>query len=134
MKAKVETWLEQIRIGAVKSNTVKVLNYIYLSGEEGSSIWVMRDVLGMSHQTLTAVLSVIADEGLIEEIGTFQIDTSWYTQYRFVHDAEQRRKLSNARFRDKYKQWLSRGLEEYADIMPSQLYFELMTSHDYITK
>jgi hypothetical protein len=125
MKAKVETWLEQLRTGAIKSNIVRVLAHIK-SKDFGTDILAMRKSLGMSHQSLTAVISMLADEGLLMEAGIFQHESSWYTTYVFVEHPETRKELARKRKREKYVQWLNRGIEEYADIMPSSLRFELI--------
>jgi DNA-binding transcriptional ArsR family regulator len=117
MKAKVETWLEQIRIGAVKSNITRVLKYVQDSGIAGTSIYEMRDALGMSHQTLTATISQIADEGLVFEAGQFQINSSWYTIYMYVANENARKEIAHKRKQEKFRQWIERGLSEYDDLM-----------------
>ena len=98
MKAKVETWLEQIRTGAIKSNLVRVLKHIQDAGIHGTSIYDMRETLGMSHQSLTATISQLADEGLLFEGGQFQVKTSWYTIYIYVSKMRMlgRKSLKNA--------------------------------------
>lgn len=117
MKAKVETWLEQIRTGAIKSNLTRVLKHIQDAGMHGTSIYSMREELGMSHQSLTATISQLADEGLLFEAGQFQVKTSWYTIYIFVSNVDARKEIASKRKREKFEQWLERGLNEYDDLM-----------------
>ena len=126
MKAKGETWLEQLRTGAIKSNIVRVLRYIQDSGIAGTSIYEMRDALGMSHQTLTATISQIADEGLVFEAGQFQRGTSWYTIYMYVTNENARKEIARKRKQEKFRQWIERGLSEYDDLMSPQFKFELI--------
>lgn len=126
MKAKVETWLEQIRTGAIKSNIVRVLKHIQDAGMHGTSIYDMREKLGMTHQSLTAVVSMLADEGLLFEAGVFQVKTSWYTIYVFVSNEDVRKEIAMKRKEEKFNQWLQRGIEEYKDFMSPQLLLELM--------
>ena len=126
MKAKVETWLEQIRTGAIKSNIVRVLKHIQDAGIHGTSIYDMREKLGMTHQSLTAVVSMLADEGLLFEAGVFQVKTSWYTIYVFVSNEDARKEIARKRKEEKFNQWLQRGIEEYKDFMSPQLLLELM--------
>ena len=126
MKAKVETWLEQIRTGAIKSNIVRVLKHIQDAGMHGTSIYTMREQLGMTHQSLTAVVSMLADEGLLFEAGVFQVKTSWYTIYVFVSNEDVRKEIAMKRKEEKFNQWLQRGIEEYKDFMSPQLLLELM--------
>jgi hypothetical protein len=117
MKAKVETWLEQIRTGAIKSNLVRVLKHIQDAGIHGTSIYDMRETLGMSHQSLTATISQLADEGLLFEAGQFQVKTSWYTIYIYVSNENARKEIAQKRRQEKFMQWLERGLNEYDDMM-----------------
>lgn len=133
MKAKVETWLEQLRTGAIKSNYVRVLAHIK-SKDFGTDILAMRKSLAMSHQSLTAVISILADEGLLMEAGIFQHESSWYTTYVFVEHPATREELARKRKLEKFAQWLNRGIEEYADCMTLPLAMELQTEKANITK
>ena len=121
MKAKVETWLEQIRTGAIKSNLVRVLKHIQDAGIHGTSIYDMRETLGMSHQSLTATISQLADEGLLFEGGQFQVKTSWYTIYIYVSNEDARKEIAQKRRQEKFMQWIERGLNEYSDMMMPEL-------------
>lgn len=130
MKAKVETWLEQIRTGAIKSNIVRVLKHIQDAGVHGTSIYDMRETLGMTHQSLTAVVSMLADEGLLFEAGVFQVKTSWYTIYVYVSNEESRKEIARKRKAEKYHQWLQRGVDEYLDLMSAQLRLEILVDQN----
>jgi predicted DNA-binding transcriptional regulator len=130
MKAKVETWLEQLRTGAIKSNLVRVLAHIK-SKDFGTTIYEMRKELGMSHQSLTATISMLADEGLLMDTGVIQRETSWYTIYIFVEHPNVRRELAEKRHREKFIQWVERGLKEYESLMYSDTKRALAMERDY---
>ena len=72
MEAKVQTWLNNIASGNIRSKTERILECIMKSGAKGISTDEMRTGLGIAHQTLTGVLSILNDEGMIMVIGTQQ--------------------------------------------------------------
>lgn len=131
MKPKVKTWLRNIENGRIKTLTEKVLakikqespdrNGMYLgkySGlhAKGISTYELREQTGISHQSLTARLSALTDEGLIKAVWETEINHSTYSIYMFVHDLEYRKRLIDQRKQEKYVQWLKKA-DEYFDFM-----------------
>ena len=69
MKPKVKNWIEQLRSGNIKTNTTKLLLAIHTHTYKGrgyTHIHELRKELQMSHQSLTAILSNVMDEGMVE--------------------------------------------------------------------
>jgi hypothetical protein len=44
----------------------------------------------------------------------------------FVSNDDARTEIANKRRREKFQQWLNRGVEEYSDLMSPQFKFELI--------
>lgn len=134
MKPKVKTWLRNIENGRIKTFTEKVLakvkeespdrNGMYLgkySGlhAKGISTYELRERTGISHQSLTAILSALTDEGLIKAVGEASINDSTYSIYMFIHDLEYRKRLIDQRKQEKYVQWLKKS-EDFLGFMHPQ--------------
>ena len=118
MKAKIQTWLRQIELGNIKSNNAKVLHYLK-NKETFSNIHQMRTELKMAHQTLTATISVLMDYGLIKSIGDgIVIRGNTYSELEYVKEDWEREILQHMRKKEKYKQWLAKGIDEYAQMLP----------------
>jgi hypothetical protein len=79
----------------------------------------------MAHQTLTAIVSSIQDEGLIVTYGevTNEQGTS-FQQIRYARP-EERDDLVRARRIEKLAQWIKRGKEEFNDLLPYSTIQEL---------
>lgn len=126
MKAKVKTWLAQLESGAIKSKTVTVLDYIKKNSENFRFVTLvdMRQELRISHQSLTGIISNMCDEGLI--YGGFEIEHngSYYTQFRFIFDEENRARIRQERLREKFTHWLNR-VDEFEELIPSYLIQQL---------
>ena len=82
MKPKVKTWFNQIESGMITSNTTKILNYIM--NHNGCTILNMRRDLLCSHQTMTAIISILMDEGLVKAIGEIEVDGSHYSKFCYL--------------------------------------------------
>ena len=115
MKARVETWLNNIENGKIRSKTERILDCIIRHGAKGISTDEMRTQLGIAHQTLTGVLSVLNDSGTIQVIGTHQNlgSSNVYSIYEFVSDPHDRLKLQHYREREKVLLWLKKGIVDY---------------------
>lgn len=124
MKSKTKTWLTNLANGRIKTKTDRVLNMLY-NNQNGITIHDLREWLDMPHQTVTAIISQIEDEGLIEVIGEINIGNSYYSIFRFVSDEKKRNQLRSNRQADKVIQWLKKGYNEYASYLPLALYYEL---------
>jgi hypothetical protein len=128
MKPKVKTWLRNIENGNIRNNTEKILSYVkantpekgatYPEGFElkGIDTYVLRQVTGISHQSLTAILSVLNDEGLVRPIGETEIHSSHYSIWAFVYDLEYRKRVQHQRMQDRYIKWLKKA-DEFMDLM-----------------
>lgn len=69
---------------------------------------VLKDVLRLKHQTLTARLSDLQDEGRINDMGTDGKYSMWaIVPADFVESYKQGRKLK------KFQQWLNKGIKDY---------------------
>jgi transcription initiation factor IIE alpha subunit len=111
MKAKVKTWLFNLQNGNLKTKNEKILNAIWKYTEErgGISTKRLRDISGYPHQTLTSVLSLLHDEGIIKVVGQVK-DTktdSFYSVYQFAEPNE-RNEISIMRKREKFNKTIER--------------------------
>ena len=82
----------------------------------GISTYELRERTAISHQSLTAILSNLTDEGLIKATGEQKIADSTYSIYMFIHDLEYRKRLVSLRKLEKYKQWLKRS-DDFTEFM-----------------
>jgi hypothetical protein len=118
MKPKIQTWLRQIELGNIKSNHAKVLNYLKKK-ETFSNIHRMRIELNMAHQSLTATISILMDYGLIKSVGDgVVIRGNTYSEFMFVKEEWERELLQHMRKKEKFKQWLAKGIDDYTQLLP----------------
>lgn len=122
-KAKIETWLNCIKSGNLKTSQVRVLNYII--DHPDTNIHDIIATCKIKHQTVTAVLSNIMDEGGVEILREVKIGKEKYSVLRFVSDITKRHKLKQQRKGEKYADWITRGLREYHDYISPKLREEL---------
>lgn len=121
MKPKVQTWLRQIELGNVKSNFAKVL-YYNKRCVMATNIHDMRTQLGMSHQSLTATISVLMDHGLLKAVGDgIKIKGNTYSEFKYVGEDWERELLQHLRKQEKFKQWLAKGIDEYTQMLPMNI-------------
>ena len=135
MKAKVKTWIRNVENGMIKTATERVLTEIYNVRKTNTDLFsfettgidmdTLRQKLGMAHQTLTSRLSELQDNGLIKVIGETQGHDSFYSIYAYVSDPEERDMLVEERKKEKFKQWLDRGLVEFWDFLPLSVKIDL---------
>ena len=112
MKPKVKTWLNQIESGMISSNTTRILHYIMM--HDGCTILHMREDLLCSHQTLTAIISALMDEGLVKSIGEIEVDGSHYSRMKYVCNNVDRIIQINKRREEKFNRFLL-SMGEYLD-------------------
>jgi DNA-binding MarR family transcriptional regulator len=128
MKPKVKTWLKQLNQGVIKSKTTQIIYEIHKHSYKGkgyTTIEELRTDLKMAHQTLTAIVSSIQDEGLIVTYGEVTNEQgSAFQKIRYAR-AEERDNLVRARRIEKLAQWIKRGKEEFNDLLPSSVIQEL---------
>jgi len=118
LKPKIQTWLRQIELGNLKSNHAKVLNYLK-NKQSFSNIHQMRIDLNMAHQSLTATISILMDHGLVKSIGDgVSIKGNIYSELSFVIEDWERELLQHMRKKEKFKQWLAKGIDDYTQMLP----------------
>ena len=123
MKPKVKNWIEQLRSGNIKTNTTKLLLAIHTHTYRGrgyTHINELRKTLEISHQSLTAILSNVMDEGMVEDYGEIKVDDTFYSKLRYTRP-EDRDMRVELRREKKYQDWLKRGIEEFNDKLPFEL-------------
>jgi len=132
MKPKVKNWLKQLNSGEIKSKTTRIIYEIHkhtYKGKGFTTIDELRKDLNMAHQTLTAIVSNIQDEGLIVTFGEFyNEERSVFQRIRYARP-EERNHLVRARRIDKLSQWIKRGREEFNDLLPNSMIQELNNLH-----
>ena len=89
MKVKVKNWLEQLNNGEIKSKTTRIIYEIHkhtFKGKGLTTIDELRKDLSMAHQTLTAIVSNLQDEGLIATYGEIQNESGgfFYQKIRYA--------------------------------------------------
>lgn len=128
MKAKTKNWLNQLNAGVIKSKTTQIIFEIHkhsFKGKGYTSIDELRTDLKMAHQTLTAIVSSIQDEGLIVTYGEITNEQgSIFQKIRYARP-EERDDLVYARRIEKLAQWIKRGKEEFNDLLPLSMTQEL---------
>jgi len=128
MKPKVQTWLKQLNQGVIKSKTTRVIFEIHkntFKGKGFTTIEELRKDLNMAHQTLTAIVSNIQDEGLIVTFGEVENEQgSIFQKIRYARP-EERDSLVRQRQLEKLSQWIKRGKEEFAHLLPASTLREL---------
>ena len=128
MKPKVQTWLKQLNQGVIKSKTTQIIYEIHKHSYKGkgyTTIEELRTDLKMAHQTLTAIVSSIQDDGLIVTFGEVTNEQgSAFQKIRYARP-EERDSLVRERRIEKLAQWIKRGKEEFNDLLPASMIQEL---------
>lgn len=127
MKPKVKNWLNQLNNGVIKSKTTELIykiHYHTYKGKGFTNVDELRTELKMPHQTLTAILSSIQDEGLVKTYGEVIIDETSYQKISYARP-EERDDLVQLRRHEKLSQWVKRGIEEFPDLLPESLIEQL---------
>jgi len=126
--AKRETYLANLKNGNIRSKTMRILYLIkqrpYTNTDE------VRTLLSISHQTATSVLSNLLDIGVIKIVGETKINDNTYSRYLFVPEYQEQVNLSKERNKEKYALWIKQGLNNYADLLPGSLHFQLIIADD----
>lgn len=128
MKPKVQNWLKQLNNGVIKSKTTRIIYEIHkhtFKGKGYTTIDELRKDLNMPHQTLTAIVSNIQDEGLIAMYGEVENEAGNVFQHIRYARPEEREDLVRARRIEKLSQWIKRGREEFNDLLPYSMIQQL---------
>lgn len=107
-KAKLDAFHEQIRSGAMVTNSLKVYHEIRKSPKTLSDL---RKTMNMPHQSLTSAISHLEDMGWLVKKGTRRIDRDTFTIYEAVTDYAQAEQNAKAMERHKFNEWIKRGIK-----------------------
>ena len=113
LPAKVKNWLRLMETGELRNKTVLVLHTI--KNTRKTDVSDLRNMLGMPHQTLTAIISVLMDNGLVAAIGNRKHGVNYYSILCFIENPEEQHKQINFRHKEKLKQWIERGLNDFGN-------------------
>lgn len=128
LKPKVKTWRKHVENGFIKNNTERVLHEIYSKTIFSMSISTdeLRSKLAISHQSLTAILSILQDEGVIHVVGEKSVNSSYFSLWEYTTHEEDIVKFKRIREIEKLEAWIKRGAYEFDHLLPDQLVNELL--------
>lgn len=121
--ASVKTWIQQMESGELKSKTIKILKYI--KDNQFTDIDLIRQELSISHQSVTAIVSNLMDEGMVDFVGERQRDGTTYSVLKYIDSQFQQAILKERRIKEKYRLWLEKGLTDYRHLMSTPLIMSL---------
>jgi predicted transcriptional regulator len=127
--AKRETYMENLKMGVIKSKTMEILNFV--KNNPNCNTDNIRVGLSMAHQTATAIISNLLDIGIIKIVGETKVKNSTYSNYLFVEDYREQDRLEKARHLAKFKIWMEHGLANFKEDMTSQFLMYLISENDY---
>jgi predicted HTH transcriptional regulator len=127
--AKTETYRKNLKMGIIKTKTMQLLNFV--KENPNCNTDKIRVGLNMPHQTATAIISNLLDEGIIKIIGDTKVKNSTFSNYLFVEDYREEEKLKKARHLAKFKLWMEQGLSTYDDEMTITFLTYLISEYDY---
>ena len=123
-QAKRETYLANLKNGNINSKTMRILHFIkqkpFVNTDE------IRNILEISHQSATAIISVLLDVGVIKIVGESKINDNTYSKYLFVSEYQEQYNLSEMRIKEKYSIWLQQGISKFRELITTDLYHELL--------
>jgi DNA-binding transcriptional ArsR family regulator len=105
--AKYEAFHEQIISGKALNNAIRIYNNLSLSPK---TIHEMRKDMKISHQTLTATLSMLEDAGWVYKNSTTKIDGKSYTIYKAELVPDEAHKRATQMEAYKNSEWIKRGI------------------------
>lgn len=133
LKPKVQTWINNVNNGRINSKTEKILSFIYqrtiydgvaqdLFNRQLGKISTddLREKLGYTHQTLTAILSNLQDEGVIKVVGEKYVGSEVYSYWMYETNSTQILINKEEREREKFVAWLKRA-DEFEKYMSTEL-------------
>lgn len=120
---KVKNWLRLLEKGIIKAKTIRLLHFI--KTHANTDLDEIRNQLNMAHQTASAILSNVMDEGLVYSKGERTVHGREYSVLIFVENEEMREHLKQARAKAKYIQWLHRGITDHANFLTPALSAEI---------
>ena len=135
LKPKVKTWIANVESGYITNQTEKILKIIrdrtdavktdlFSTGSGKISTDELRGY-GFKHQTLTAILSILQDEGLIYVAGEKVKGSEYYSYWSYTFGEEKIERLIEERKREKFNAWVKRGLFEFMEFLPTKTLSDL---------
>lgn len=115
MNAKISNYLNALQNGLINTTSLKILKYT--KANEVTTLHHLRKNLNHSHQTITASLSYLMDDGLIYEVGTTTVNMKQYSLLKFTDDLETIKINQNRRLNVKKLRWLNRVEEMNLPLM-----------------
>ena len=106
MKPRLNAYLKQIQSGDFKT---KKLCVIAILKESPKTLEYFRKNTNYSHQSLTSVLSVLCDEGMVRMSSSADNNFSIFS---LVDSEENQIKLAKERFAEKKELFIARGLKQ----------------------
>jgi hypothetical protein len=122
-ESKVETWIRNLESGNIVNKTMIVLNYI--KKHPYTDINEIRTVCDLPHQTVTACLSNIMDEGVVKMVGQRECNNNVYSTLLFIQNHPERMKLRSARAEEKMVKWMRQGLNKHSAYLPEEIKIHL---------
>lgn len=113
LSPKVKNWLRLMETGEMKNKLIIILRYI--KNNPATTVYQIRIIFGYPHQTITAALSNLMDSGLVCSTGQIKICENFYSLLYFVNDHAERVVVADSRHREKLKQWINRGLNDFGN-------------------
>lgn len=118
-KAKVDTWLNNLKNGNIKSKTMIILNHI--DKNPNIDLNAMREQLKIAHQTLSAIISGLMDEGIVKIVGEIKEGDNSYSKFQSVLDREEIENCKKARRQLKFLAWLDSGINDFEGKIPKDI-------------
>lgn len=129
LKPKVKTWIANVQNGKITSRTEAILYEIYkktishkidLFAEYSGRVSTdeLRESLNIPHQTLTAILSNLQDEGIIYVSGEKERGSEFYSYWSYTLTNDRAARLIRERQKEKFYTWIRRGLNDFEDQLP----------------
>jgi hypothetical protein len=127
--AKRETYMENLKMGVIKTKTMEILNFI--KDNPNCNTDNIRVGLSIPHQTATAIISNLLDIALIKIVGDTKVKNSTYSNYLYVEDFREQDRLEKARHLAKFEKWMEQGLSNYKEQMTNTFLTYLISENDY---
>jgi predicted transcriptional regulator len=106
MKPSLNAYIKQIQSGELKTKKLRVIKSLQ---ESPKTIEHFRNKEGMSHQSVTAVLSNLCDEGLVRMSSSAD---DKFSLFSLVDSEESQMILAKQRFIEKRELFIARGMKE----------------------
>jgi predicted transcriptional regulator len=105
MKLKFNAYIKQIQSGELKNKKLRVIKSL---NESAKTIEYFRTVMEMKHQSVTSVLSILCDEGMVRMSSSSDAKFSLFT---LVSSETEQEYLAKQRFIEKRELFIARGIK-----------------------